>query len=416
MRRTMIFAVVLLLIAAGCDQSAKIAPRPAAPAAAVSAAPKEPAPEPKEKEEIRPLTQYSAKQALGRLEVQLKRLGQPGLAKIWNAIPERSAVYKNRESKELSWVVGGWVFCFEDTAGGAYEARVNCWGEVKLAKDETDMSKVYPRFIKPDELAVDNLNAHKIVLDQGGENTENNHGGWLMTIEVESRGIRPVWAGGCWIMPDKGLMVAVDAQTGEIYRLGSDGGKGVPLAGAAMAPKEWDGGFKEDSTEALIGRSDNPHLWPHCYREMIIGGYVFNRKLLNGDRQKEEAKPGRPASSWMTTGIINAALGNWGQGISDLNKAIELEPQTQNFRECRGFLSLVIRDLDTADVDIQPDAKGKEAVEPTEIFKMLRGQSDPGGFLASMHVFKTEVGFIPLELNIGMEPFKRLRQKLGSSV
>lgn len=406
--RTALFAVVLL-IATGCNQSTTSTPshNASASSAASAARSAEPAPAP-EPEDNRTITQYSAKQALARLEIQLKREGKPAISKLWNAIPERSAVYGNRDKTELSWVVGGWVFYFENVSGSTYEARVNCFGEVKLAKDDNDLSKMYPKPIKPEELVVDNRDAHKIVLKLGGEATRNNQGGWLMTIQVDGGGVRPVWAGACWIMADKQWLVAVDAQTGQVYRLEEDGKelKGVTMSGSAVMSKEWNGGFVEDSTEAIIGRSDSPYMWPNCYRDMISAGYVYNFQHLKESLRKEEAKSDRPASSWMTTGIINAALGNWGKGISDLNKAVELEPQSQNFKECRGFLSLVIRDFETAEADIKPDAGGEKAVESREIFNMLQGKSDSGGLMATMHNFQTEAGFIPLELNIGMEPFK----------
>ncbi|MFA6215103.1 MAG: hypothetical protein WC768_00870 [Patescibacteria group bacterium] len=403
MKKIIALAIVLLLTAAGCNQSTSNTPSPAA------ATPK---PTVQEKEETRELTQYTAKQALGRLEIQLKRQDQAPIAKLWNAIPERSAVYQNRETQELSWVVGGWVFYFQNTSGATYEARINCWGEIKLTKKTDDMSKMYPGPIKLEEFVVDNLEAHKIVLDQGGESLIRNQGGWLMTINVTGRGIRPVWAGGSWIMANPEYTPAVDAQTGEIYRLTGDRVKGEPLSGATAAPKEWSGGFDEKSIEALVGRSENQHWWPHCYQDVEMMSYVFNRKLLKEELQKVEAKPDRSAASWMTSGVLNAALGNWGKSISDLNKGLELDPSNQACRDCRGFISLIVRDLDTAESDMKPQAAGKSPVEPTEMTSVLRGKSDSGGIVASMHTIHTEVGFIPLQLNIGPQLFKSFRQKL----
>jgi hypothetical protein len=189
------------------------------------------------------------------------------------------------------------------------------------------------------------------------------------------------------------------------------GANGEPLPGAVNSAQEWAGGFDENSPGYLLGRSDNPYWGSRCYRDPFSVRYVFNRKLLNEELAKAQAQADRQADSWLTTGIIKAALGNWGASVADLNKAVELDGQNQTARATRGFISLVIRDLKGAEADIQPEINGEKAVEPKEMFDLLAGKSEPGLFVATSHNFQTEIGIIPLELNVGTKPYQSRRQK-----
>ena len=125
-------------------------------------------------EEKRPMTYYSAKQAFARLTLYLHERNQ-GLPKlIRSAMPERSALYSRGKSDQLSGVIGGWVFNYEDEHGKSYSARLNCWGEVTIEEEDIDFAKIYPRAIRVDEWVLDNIDAHNVVLAHGGEGRSMN--------------------------------------------------------------------------------------------------------------------------------------------------------------------------------------------------------------------------------------------------
>lgn len=362
-------------------------------------------------EEKRPMTYYSAKQAFGRLTLYLREHKQPLPKVIWSAIPERTALYSHGESGGLSGIVGGWVFFYEDAEGRMRSARLNCWGEVMIEEGDTDFAKTYPGDIQLHEWVLDNNDAHMVVLSRGGEGRTSNFGGWLMKVSVEGRGIRPVWAGGTWYMPDKGFLIMVDAQTGELYRPMCEK-KLEPLA-PIQEPlgAEWNGGFDEKSTEALISRSEQYYWWPRAYRN-FEGRYIYNRKLLHAKLQEEERQPSRSASSWMTSGILHSVLGEWTEAVDDMNRAIGMEPQNHDYRYYRGLIFMVIRDLDNAVSDFQALPQGsKDRVDNLGYIPILRGKKDAGGLVAFMRNIGTDVGMVPFEVYIGSLPLaSRLRK------
>jgi hypothetical protein len=355
-------------------------------------------------EEERPMTYYSAKQAFARLTLYLREHKQPLPKVIWNAMPKRTALYSYGESGGLSGIVGGWVFFYKDTQGRTRNARLNCWGEVMIEEVDTDFVKIYPRAIQIHEWVLDNNDAHMVVLSRGGEGKANNFGGWLMTVDVEGRGIRPVWAGGTWNMPDKGFLIMVDAQTGELYHPISE----KKLKPIALTQKplevEWNGGFDEKSTEALISRSEYYYWWPRAYQN-FEGRYIYNRKLLQAKVQEEESKPSRSVSSWVTSGVLHSVLGKWVEAVNDLSRAIEMDPQNHDYRYYRGLIFMVIRDLDKAISDFQAlPQDNKDRADALGYIAILRGKKERGGLVSFMRNIDTDVGMVPLEVYIGSVP------------
>ncbi|MEO0101290.1 MAG: tetratricopeptide repeat protein [candidate division WOR-3 bacterium] len=358
-------------------------------------------------EEKSPMSYYSAKQAFARLILYLRENKQPLPQVIWNGIPERTSIYSHGESGLLSGIVGGWLFCYEDINGNTWIARLTCLGEVVIEKEETDFNKFYPRPIKLDEWILDNTDAHIAVLREGGEGRVNNFGGWLMTVVVKDRGARPVWGGGAWYMPDKGLPIMVDAQTGELY----DEEKAEPITLSKTYKTEWDGGFDEKSPDALISKSEYYYWWPRAYRN-FNGYYIYNRLLLLTKLEEEKSKLSRSASSWMTTGILHGILGNWEKAVDDLNKAIQMEPQNSDYRYYRGLTFLIIRDLDKATSDflsLPQDSKAR--TDALRYVETLRGKKESEGIIAFAQNIITDIGMIPLEVHLGPIPLASIIPK-----
>ena len=355
-------------------------------------------------EEKRPMTYYSAKQAFARLTLYLRKHNQPPPKLIWGAIPTRIAVYSSGKSGQLSGVVGGWVFIYEDEFGKLYRASLNCWGGIRIEEDlkEEDLkfAENYPRAVRIDEWILDNINAHRLVLSRGGEGRPNEFGGRLMTASVEGRGTRPVWAGGAWFMPDERCLIAVDAQTGELYRQTGEK-KLEPISPEKRVDAEWDGGFDSASYGAIRSRSEYHHWWPRAYitfeRE-----FVYNRELLKEKLQEEQVKPNRDAASWMTSGILQVVLGNWVEAINDFDEAVKLDPENEDYRYYRGRCFLCIRDLDKASADFQAlpeeDNRRKGALGYVAMF---RGEKERNGLLSSMESISTNCGMVPWEIQVG---------------
>lgn len=351
-------------------------------------------------EEKRPMTYYSAKQALGHLTLYLREHKQASPKTIWKAIPERSALYSHGESGALSGIVGGWVFSYEDEQEKTRSARLNCWGEVTIQEEDADFAKIYPRAIRLGEWVLDNTDAHRVVIAYGGEGRPSNIGGWLMTVVVEGRGIRPVWAGSTWYMSDKGFLIVVDAQTGELYRPMSEK-KLEPISPQERVNTEWDGGFNEESYDALMSRSEHYYWWPRVY-QTFEGQYVYNRKLLKEKLQEEQVKLNRDAASWFTSGILRIVLGNWEEAIDDLDEAVKLEPENEEHRYYRGLYFLCIRDLDKANSDFQTLSEDNEnRSDALNYLTIFQGKKERHGLAGFMHNIPTNCGMVPWEVWIG---------------
>ncbi len=360
-------------------------------------------------EENRPMTYYSAKQAFARLTLYLREHKQALPKTIWNAIPGRRAIYSHGESGVLSGIVGGWVFSYEDEQGKTRIARLKCWDEVTIQEEGTDFTKIYPRAIRLDEWVLDNTDAHRVVIAYGGESSPNNFGGWLMTVAVEGRGIRPVWAGGTWYMPDKGFLIMVDAQTGELYRPIGEKKLGPISPTHKRVDTEWNGGFDEESYDAILSGFEHYYWWPRVY-QTFEGQFVYNRELLKEKLQEEQVKPHRDAASWITSGILHVVLGNWAEAIDDFEEVVKLEPENEDYRYYRGLYFLCIRDLDKAAFDFQ-DLPEKDRNEALGYVALFRGEKERGGMVSFMHNIPTNCGMMPWQVQIGSVPLAPYRYK-----
>lgn len=376
----------------GCGQSEKVeaADRPSRNAPNIRA------------EDRREMTYYTAKQAFGRLTLDLRARKQSTPKRIWYAIPERSAIYSYGDGERLGGIVGGWVFGYEDHDGKRNEARVNCWGAVIVTPEKTDSSKSYAAPITLTAWVLDNTDAHVVALKRGAIANSGNFGGWLMAVEIKRRGMRPVWCGGAWRLINTGGIMIVDAQSGELYGA-AGGGKPEPLDSEAKAiGEEWDGGFQPKSSEALMSRSEHPYWWPRTYQG-ADRRYIYNRHFLLKKIDEERKKIPREAASWFVTGVANAALGNWGEATEDLSVAVAKEPSNKETRFYRGLILMALRDLDGAAVDFNATGDGKRTTEVTRYIEILRGRMQADGLTAFMYNVETEFGSIPLEFRIGSE-------------
>jgi hypothetical protein len=360
-----------------------------------------------EAEEKREVTSYTAKQAFARLTLHLRNQQRALPRELWQMIPLRTALYTYQDNEKLAGTIAGWVIWYEDHDGKNYEARLDCWGGLKIAADEKASGRTFRRPVELGRWILDNTDAHCLVLSRGGAANARNFGGWLMTIDVLGRGIRPVWAGGAWRLPTLRSIVLVDAETGAMYRPAGEN-KYVPIEPdvntSNTSEAQWNGGFDEKSIDALLSRSEHSYWWPYCYRN-AQSRYIYNRKLLRAKLLEEQRKANRSASSWLTSGILNAALGNWIAAADDLAKASSMEPENSDYRFYRVLVLLVIRDLETASFEVKQLREGnKHNDDALNYLKILRGEEKAGGLAGFMRNIKTDAGWIPLEIWIGSVP------------
>jgi hypothetical protein len=223
-----------------------------------------------------------------------------------------------------------------------------------------------------------------------------------MAVDVEQRGIRPVWAGGAWHLTKTATIVMVDAQTGEVYEP-SEGRKARPLHMVAVAPSgNWDGGFDAKGTDALLGRADHYYWWPRTYP--AGRRYVYNHQMLAQQIEMERMKPERRASSWLTTGVASAVLSDWSSAAEDLDKAVETEPENKELRFYRGLILMAIRDLGKAASDFNALSDDRKRVaDARDHLEILRGRRSANGLMSVMYNVETDFGWIPMDFRIGSE-------------
>lgn len=357
-------------------------------------------------QENRPVSYYSAKQAFARLSTHLRERSSPSPKLLWQVIPELSVFYR----EQFHGMVGGWVFFYEDEQGGKHEARANCWGELVVQPATTDLARGLVAPVKPSDWILDNTDAHVLVLEQGGEGNGDNIGGWLMAARVEGVGIRPVWAGHSWRLRAQGGEVSVDAYTGELY----------PRSGRTekeSAIVEWNGDFDPGSSGAQMSQSSYRYWWPRAYATTplprpagVFGRLVYDRALLRRQLAAESAKTSRTASSWKTSGVLRAVLGDWLGAVDDLAQALTLAPDDDEIKYYRGLMLLVIRDFQSA-VSHFKGLSSKFKQQSDDGLKnvaILKGQQkrELGAIILSMN---TDVGSVPIEVWIGAAPLRASR-------
>ena len=369
----------------------------AAAAWAIGAGVAQPARQP----ENRPMTAYSAKASLARLRLATKALGKPEPRAVWRIMPLATTLRGARDGGRIR-TIGGWVVQYEDAQGKSNAAELNCWGEVRFSNF---LPSPQVRSLPPvplDEIVLDHADAHAMVLRRGGEALPDGPVGWLMNIEVDGRGRRPVWGGEAWTLGGAGEWVMVDAYTGEFYRP-SEGDRLQPLeAGQPRLWKEWNGGFDEESPEAKAGAAEAAYWWPRAYTSKLEG-CVYNRAVLRAGIGAEEDRAERDAASWMTSGYLRAALGDWAGAETDLSRAVDLRPGSDEYVEARGLVRLVARDLAGAAADFGKVGNEKTRGERLGFVAICRAEkpSDVTTFLRAMD---TNAGMLPLSVQLGGAP------------
>jgi len=354
--------------------------------------------------EGRPVSYYSAKQAFAKLYTYLRDQQRPLPDAIWQVIPELSVFYR----EQFYGMVGGWVFFYRDQLGKEYEARLNCWGDVRIESATSDFAKSVPRPVQQNEWLLDNTDAHMIVLSRGGRGNNDNVGGWLMASNIEGRGLRPLWAGHTWCRPENGSEIVVDAQTGELYQqIGR-----VPPKQSQIV--EWNGDFDPTSSAAEMSRSQYSYWWPRAYTTTplprppgVIGRIVYNRALLRASLQEESSRTSRNASSWRSSGVLQCVLGNWLKAIEDLDQAVQLAPHNDEFRYYRGLISMYIRDFASATSDFKGLSSQfeQQSDEGLRTLAILRGEQKRE-LSAIILNLQSNFGCVPLEIWIGAVPLR----------
>lgn len=362
-------------------------------------------------EEKRPVTYYTAKQAFARLEIYLSENNYPPLKVIWFVSPARITMYsfESKIGELLKGAVSARIFGYEDINGETYLANLNCWGEVKVEKEGiSHHTRHYPAPIEPHLWILDDIDAYRTVISFGGEGKKDHFGCSLITIKVKDRGIRPIWDGQVFFMPQKEYFIAVDAQTGELYSRIADK-EAEPIALTKLPYTEWNGGFDKES--AIMKGKIDYYLWPRGYKS-DEGWTIYNRNHLKTLLREEESKPIRSASSWMTTGILHAVLGNYVEAIDNLSEAIQKEPKNPDYLFYRGFCFLIIRDLQKASSDFHSFPQDyKERDDFLKYLKVFKGEKE-SDLLSHWRSIMTDVGRIPLEIWIGPHPIHSWIQKL----
>ena len=361
-------------------------------------------------DEKRPQAYMGFKAALGRLTLYLRDSHRPLVEGIWNAIPSNSALYTSNEG--LSRTVGGWEIFYTDQRRNDWQAAINCWGKISVQHVQGGGNQ-FKRYIRPFELVVDNTDANAIALAIGGEAKADGLGGWLLAVDVDGRGVRPVWAGMEWFLRKQGVLIAVDAQTGEIYTPSTEN-KMRPLNLHAAPPSaSWNGGFEETSVDALMGSSKTYYWWPRAYEDGE-DNYIYNRALLNQELARESQRPQRDAASWFTTGVIHDALGDWASGINDLDRAAELAPGAKDVLYYRGLSYLVVRDLDKARRDFSKlnDKERGDGLDKVSLFKGDKGSNSLFQFMSNA---RTSDGYIPIVVQVGPLPLASMLSRATSA-
>jgi tetratricopeptide (TPR) repeat protein len=351
----------------------------------------------------RSLTYYTAKQAYAHLVLYLNEKSQPLPNKIWYVLPSQSNLYFNKSRNEYSGLVGGWVIAFTDQQESSFSATVNCFGEILIEEIDDKLLVELESPFREDEWVLDNTDAHISVLTQGGVGKGDRIGGWLMSFPVVDRGARPVWSGGAWFMPEGQIPISVDAQTGELYKPADNNSLEplikIPTDSAIL----WQGGYDEESIEAILTWSDQYYLRPYSYQYSHFW-YIYNRELLRAALQDQISIPDRDASSWFTTGTIHGVLGEWVEAIHDLTNAVELDPGNSEYIHYRGVMYLIVRELEKAKTDFESlPVDNKDRVDSLENVSLLQG-GDREGFLAKAYYIPTNIGILPLQLWIGPVP------------
>jgi hypothetical protein len=173
----------------------------------------------------------------------------------------------------------------------------------------------------------------------------------------------------------------VDVQTGEVFSQEQKGQRPQPSAA------EWNGDFDATSAGAAMTRATYPHWWPRAYTTTplprppgVSGRLVYDRLLLRRLLAAEVSKASRAASSWRTSGVLNAALGNWLGAVDDLSRAVGLARDNDEVRYYHGLVSLIIRDFPTATKDfvaLSPQFKN-QADDGLKNVEILKGERKKG--------------------------------------
>jgi hypothetical protein len=346
------------------------------------------------------VSDYTAKQAYARLIRALRNQRRPMLEALWLVHPQSSYVYDVGRNLK----VGSWTFYFKDKSGVENRADVTCQGEVQIESGVPSSVLTGTTPMRPEAWVVDSSEALARTVSRGAAwYSTHPVGGWLVNIDIQGAGTRPVWVGNGGFMQTDSATGAplgvvgflVDATTGEIYGMaGRDRPHRVLSLPPAAEPQQATGGSNS---------------WQHAHKGRD-GRVVYDEELLRPMLMKERARQARDASSWSKSGVIEAVLGDWLGAGDDLDRAVSMQPANSEYRYYRSVVSIAVRDFDAALSDLRelsPEFKAK-ASEGARIIGMLK--DTPTEETSFVFEAKTNGETIPIEVWIGTQPLTRPKQ------
>jgi hypothetical protein len=337
---------------------------------------------------------YTAKQAFARLMRALRSQRRPMPEALWLVHPQSSYVLDVGRNLK----VGSWVFFYQDASKTGSRAVITCRGDVQIESGGYDPVFRATSPIRLGDWIVDSSDALARTLSRGAAwYSIHPIGGWLVNIDIQNVGIRPVWVGdGQFLQTDsaggaRGLAsFLVDATSGEIY-----GMEGRDSPQRVLAPSLADEGQRPSSkSEQYAYRGPDGHV-------------VYDQDQINSALIKEGIRAARNASSWATSGVMKAAVADWLGAGDDLDRAVNMERNNSQRRYYRSIISVAVRDFGAASSDLRdlgPDLKAK-ASEATRIIETLKNKPiDEASIVVEA---KTNNGVIPIEIWIGTQPLTR---------
>jgi formylglycine-generating enzyme required for sulfatase activity len=298
-----------------------------------------------------------------------------------------------------------------------------------------------PSFLVDDWL-VDNLSAQVAVLAAGGylRNESAMSSMSLQMSKVEGRGYQLLWGTWSWGQVAE-TPILVDARTGTLLQ--ADGRSFALKLTDWRAPDDYHAWYLPRGTvpsplfaigtrAVLDTRSDSfvmesldrqyqnkvlnalqiqtdfappAHIGHRWYRSGA-GPFVYDNAYIRAQIVALQRHPTRTASSWFSTGVMYAAVGNWDRAINDVTQGLEMEHRAE-WRYVRAILLLAVRDFDAAEQDMRDLPRALPGVvELQQQLLQLRSCLVPSSN-ELYRVVSTDMGDFPLQVWFGPVPAYR---------
>lgn len=353
-------------------------------------------------------TNFGARQAFARLSTDIQSI-QKGIipSRLYTVDP---GAYSTDIDRSLTWVtICSWWISFADANGLRWIATVDSRGQVNTRKD-TAFDADLPPFA-PEDWLLDFDDAQLVAWGRGSRGlkgaAQKIRLASLQVRHVEGVGPRLIWFGP-WQVPGGTGPFLVDAKTGATYESPRSSRlirhlsylPRVPVSSEEQpetGPDIWYGGYIPSLEEKSPQQYDyspvanRRRVWQPVAR---TERFVYNYPHLAEQIKAEESRGSRDAASWASSGVAYALIGEFIHGVRDLDKAILMEPNNDDYVFYRGVMFLAIRNFDRANSDFIKIRDGKLKVSARRSLTNLRA-----GLLDSV-VFplKTNFGWVPFEI------------------